>query len=434
MGYPRPHLRHALGRCEWTSKRSCIPAATSSLLSAVTAIAGAAIFSAPGPGFPVLHTILNTGIALATVAVSLLFWDLGWRTGEIRVRFLAIVFAVAGVLEVLHVMAALEPSSASEELNAVVHGLRSGTWAPPAYLLPLGTAIVLWWKPTPTTLRSCCSRSARWRRPPACLRCSSRCRVIPSPDFSASSARRSLAVPLLWIPVGITLWRRRHGDRIAHALAYYALAAALAHSLMLYSDEATSKFAMTAHFGVFAGGLFLLFSLMQMGTADTARRMRAEEELLQSINEALEVRVAARTAELAVAQRGSAPRSRRAPGGRGQRASGCTTRCARPMTICGARRRRCSNTSGCARSARWRAASRTTSTTRSRRSRSMSMRCSRTKPDSVRAPASSSPSSSARSTTSRTRWRAWASSTASVPRSSSWRRCPSTGRCATCSI
>ena len=48
---------------------------------------------------------------------------------------------------------------------------------------------------------------------------------------------------------------------------------------MLYSDEAASKFAMTAHFGVFGGGLYLLLSLMQMGTADTARRMRAEREL-----------------------------------------------------------------------------------------------------------------------------------------------------------
>ena len=49
--------------------------------------------------FPVLHTILNTGIALGTVAVSLLFWDLGWRTREPLMRFPAIVFAVVGVLE-----------------------------------------------------------------------------------------------------------------------------------------------------------------------------------------------------------------------------------------------------------------------------------------------------------------------------------------------
>jgi signal transduction histidine kinase/ActR/RegA family two-component response regulator len=262
----------------------------------VTAVAGAAIFSAPGPGFPVLHTILNTGIALGAVAVSVLFWDLGWRTGETRVRFLAIVFFVAGLLEVLHVIAALEPSSGSEDLNAAVRQLRVATWAPPSYLLPLGTAFVLWRKPTPDTsklvfaLATVAVATGLFALFQALPRYS-------APGLLGILRPTLLAVPLLWIPVGITLWRRRQGDRIAHALAYYALAAALAHSLMLYSDQATSKFAMTAHFGVFAGGLFLLLNLVQMGTADTARRMRAEQAL-QSINEALEVRVASRTAEL----------------------------------------------------------------------------------------------------------------------------------------
>ncbi len=263
----------------------------------VTAIAGAAIFTSPSPGFPVLHTILNTGIALATVAVSFLFWDLGWRTGETRVRFLAIVFAVAGFLEVLHVMAALEPASPFEQLNEVVRGLRSGTWAPPSYLLPLGTALVMWWRPSEklSNLLFACAMVA------AAAGLSTLFQWLPryadEPVFLGIIRPSLLPIPLLWIPVGIWMWRRREGDRLAHALAYYALATALAHSLMLFSEMAISRFAMTAHFGVFAGGLMLLFHLIQMGTADTMRRMRAEEELL-SINEALEVRVAARTSEL----------------------------------------------------------------------------------------------------------------------------------------
>ena len=101
---------------------------------AVCVIAAAAIFGASGPGFPVLHTILNTGIALVTVVIALLFWDLGWRTGAPVVHLLAIVFAVTGVLAILHVIAALEPSTGSETVNAVLRTLRSGTWAPPAYL------------------------------------------------------------------------------------------------------------------------------------------------------------------------------------------------------------------------------------------------------------------------------------------------------------
>ena len=48
------------------------------------------------------------------------------------------------------------------------------------------------------------------------------------------------------------------------------------------------------------GELYLLFSLTQMGTADTARRMLAERELKAS-NEVLEARVAERTAELEAA-------------------------------------------------------------------------------------------------------------------------------------
>ena len=262
----------------------------------ISVLAGVAIFAAPGPAFPILHTILNTGIALGVVAVSLLFWDLGWRTGAAPIRFLAIVYAVAGVLEILHVLAALEPSSASASLNEVLRQLRSGTWAPPAYLLPLGIGVTLWIAPTPRASKVAFAAGAV----AASAGLFALFQWLPryaEPGFLGILRPTLILVPLLWIPVGIVFWRRRAGDRIAHALAFYALGMVLAHSLMLYSDEAASKFAMTAHFGVFACGLFLLLGLMQMGTVDNARRMRIEQELKLS-NEALEARVAARTSEL----------------------------------------------------------------------------------------------------------------------------------------
>jgi signal transduction histidine kinase/ActR/RegA family two-component response regulator len=259
------------------------------IMLGVCAIAAASIFSAPGPTFPILHTILNTGIALVTVVLSLLFWDLGWRTGDPLVRFMAIIFAVAGFLEVLHVLAALEPASASEILNQVWRRLRSGTWAPPAYLLPLGLGFLLLVGPPPRTSNTVFALGTivvavglfalfQWLPRYA------------SPGWLGIVRPTLVAVPLLWIPVGLVFWRRRQGDRMAQALAFYALGTGLSHLFMLYSDVATSKFAMTAHFGVFGGGLYLLLSLVQMGTADTARRMR--------VNEELEARVAARTAQL----------------------------------------------------------------------------------------------------------------------------------------
>lgn len=261
----------------------------------ISLLAGVGIFSAPGPAFPVLHTILNTGIALGAVAVSLLFWDLGWRTNAAQIRFMAIVFAVAGFLEVLHVLAALEPASASAAVNDTLRRLRSGTWGPPAYLLPLGVGITLWIAPSPRASKTAFALATI----AAAIGLFALFQWLPK--YASSGVLgvirpTLLLVPLLWIPVSVIFWRRR-ADRIAHALAYYALGLAIAHSFMLYSDEATSKFAMSAHFGIFAMGLFLLLSLMQMGTADTARRMRIEHELKVN-NEALEARVAARTAEI----------------------------------------------------------------------------------------------------------------------------------------
>src|SRR4029077_14723951 len=63
---------------------------------AISVLGVAAIFSAPVNAFPVLHTILNTGLAIGTVMVSLLFWDLGWPTRSELLRYLAIAFAVTG--------------------------------------------------------------------------------------------------------------------------------------------------------------------------------------------------------------------------------------------------------------------------------------------------------------------------------------------------
>jgi signal transduction histidine kinase/ActR/RegA family two-component response regulator len=262
----------------------------------ICAVAAIAIFTTPTPSFPILHTILNTGIALVTVVLSLLFWDLGWRTGGTLVRFTAILYAVVGVLEVLHVLAALEPSSASETFNEILRRLRSGTWAPPAYLLPLGMGVLLW------TRRSSRAAIAVFATGTVVAAIGLFALFQWLPRYASSGwlgiVRPTLVpVPLLWIPVGVALWRRRQVDRISHALAFYALGTGLAHFFMLYSDQATSKFAMTAHFGVFATGLNLLLGLVQMGTADTARRMRVEQDLKVS-NEELEARVAARTAQL----------------------------------------------------------------------------------------------------------------------------------------
>ena len=70
--------------------------------------------------------------------------------------------------------------------------------------------------------------------------------------------------------------------------------------------------AIIAHFVRVTGELYLLLNLMQMGTADTARRMRIEQQLKVS-NEALEARVPQRTLELEALNTDLRRRGRRAP-------------------------------------------------------------------------------------------------------------------------
>ena len=262
----------------------------------VSVLGGAAIFSAPSADFPILHTMLNTGIALGIVMVSLLFSDLGWRTGEVLVRYLAIVFAVTGVLEVMHVLDAPEPSTGSEWLNDIVRRLQISTWGPPAYLLPLGIAAAFLIAPQARVS----SFAFGIGTIVVALGLLALFQVLPRYSdlgwFGITRPSLSL-VPLAWIPVGVILWRRWSNDRIVHALGYYGLGVAVAHAFMMFSDQSASKFAMVAHFGVCAFGINLLLNLMHMGTADNARRARIEHQLKVS-NEALEARVRARTLEL----------------------------------------------------------------------------------------------------------------------------------------
>ena len=213
----------------------------------VSVLGAAAIFSAPVNAFPVLHTILNTGIALVTVMLALLFWDLGWRTRDTLARYMAMLYGVVGFLEVLHVIAALDPSTAWQWLNGLHQRMRSGTWGPPAYLLPLGITSILLVVPGRRMSKRLFA-TALFAVAGALLVLFQAMPRYVDTRFMGILRPTLVLVPLLWLPPGLIFWRRRVGHPISHALGYYALGTALSHVFMLWSNEATSKFAMTAHF------------------------------------------------------------------------------------------------------------------------------------------------------------------------------------------
>jgi signal transduction histidine kinase/ActR/RegA family two-component response regulator len=254
-------------------------------------LAVAAIALPEGGDFPALHSILDTGVFLLSAMIAFLLWDLGWRTEQLLAKLKASCFAVVAVLELLHVLTAMDFSGTPQ--FAIL--LKLGTWSPAAYLLPLGLLLAL-----PLSRHGASNALfvigmiivagslmvffaivARYSQP----------------GFLGMTRPTLVLAPLLWIGVCVGHWRIRHEDRLARPFAVFAAITCLVPLLMTYSTAPADDMAIITHLVRIAGELYLLITLMQMGTEDTAQLMRAGKALKLS-NEALEARIDERTMEL----------------------------------------------------------------------------------------------------------------------------------------
>ncbi len=257
-------------------------------------LAMAAVALSVSTDLPALHSILDTAVFLLSAVLAFLLWDMGWRTAQPLARLQAACFGVVALLELLHVITALDFSEA-EHLAML---LRPGTWSPAAYLLPLGLLVALplsrddarvaWF--TAGLLVAAAALMALFALVPR----------YSEPSFLGVTRPTLIFAPLLWLPVVAGYWQNREIDRLGHVFAVFAAVTFFVPLLMLFSVAPADKIANIAHLVRVGGELYLLFSLTQMGTADTARRMHAERELKAS-NEVLEARVAVRTVELETA-------------------------------------------------------------------------------------------------------------------------------------
>jgi len=260
-------------------------------------IAVAAVILSVSSDFPQLHSILDTAACLLSAVLAFLLWDLGWRTGERLARLKSVCFAVVAGLELMHVVTVLDFSEA-RGFSVLV---RPGTFSPAAYLLPFGLLAA-----SPLSRRGVSAALFGAGLLVLAAGLMALFAMVPrySPEGFLGITRPTLLfAPLLWIPVIVENWRIRDTDRLAHVFALFAAVTLFVPLIMLFSYAPADKAAMIAHLVRVAGEFLLLFSLTQMGTFDTAQRMHAERELKAS-NEALEARVAMRTAELEAANAG----------------------------------------------------------------------------------------------------------------------------------
>ncbi len=253
----------------------------------------AAVVMSAGSSFQALHSILDTAVFLLSALLAFLLWDIGWRTRQPLAGLQAVCFTVVAVLELLHVITALGiPDNHSFALL-----VRLGTWSPAVYLLPLGLLVAL-----PLSRRDTnvvLFAGALVIVAGALMVAFALPRYSP-PSFLGMTRPTLILAPLLWIPVVIGYWRIRNQQRLGGVFAVFAAITFFVPLIMLYSVGPADKVAVLGHFIRIAGELYLLFSLTQMGTADTAQRIRAEREL-KAANEVLEARVAERTAALEAA-------------------------------------------------------------------------------------------------------------------------------------
>ncbi len=254
-------------------------------------LAFAGVLLPRGADYPALHSILDTAVFLFSAMIAFLLWDMGWRSGQRLALLKASCFAIVAALEFLHVLTALD-FTAAPQFDVL---LKLGTWSPAAYLLPLGLLLAL-----PFDRR-------RMNLPVFVgfhLLVAASLMILfavvsrySEPGFLGMTRPTLLGAPVLWVLVAIGYWRARHPDRIARMLVVFAVITFFVPLLMLFSTGPADNIAITTHLVRVAGELFLLATLIQLGTADTVQRMRVEQQL-KAGTEALEARVAERTVAL----------------------------------------------------------------------------------------------------------------------------------------
>ncbi|HEY6123027.1 MAG TPA: ATP-binding protein [Steroidobacteraceae bacterium] len=263
------------------------------------AVCSAAIFMAPANETPFVHTFFDAGIVVVSGVLALLLWDMGSRVADRLTRLLAVAIGVTAAFELIHVLPALEVSRDAVDAARIAGLVRPVTWPPAAFLLPIGLGAAYLLRKRNTNVLpafgvglSITGGLLLWI-------------FDPIPPYTAPTwfgiTRPSLVlVPILSIFVGVLYWRVRRTERLARIIGLLTLLALVSSIAMLYSEAPADRSSMTAHAARFANDLFLLVTLSQLGSIETARRMRAEYDLTLA-NEALEDRVRARTADLEAA-------------------------------------------------------------------------------------------------------------------------------------
>ncbi|HKP23906.1 MAG TPA: ATP-binding protein [Dongiaceae bacterium] len=276
------------------SEKSTVTHAVAVLLVAYVLV-GIWLLAAGSYDYPILHTILDTGVGLTAAVLAALLWVMGRHVGVPFLIWLAIAFGGAALLHLIHVLVVAEWPGGLASAPAA-EPLTAATWASGAYLLPLAIGGSLWMfaaKKANTlgfavaVLIAAAALFAIFQWLP------------PQAEQSHFGVTRPmlLLTPLLWLGIAIHCWRGRASDRMLRALAWTAPVLIIANLVMLYAQRDGDPPSIVAHLGQLVGYLILLLLLLKLASVEMTERVRVESQLAQLIDEQ-ERRVRERTADL----------------------------------------------------------------------------------------------------------------------------------------
>jgi PAS domain S-box-containing protein len=254
------------------------------------------LFSAGRRDYPNLHTILDTTASLLSGILSFLLWDLGVRNKQRFLQLGAVSFAVTAVLELVHAMVTVEWTGPLAPIRDNHLALRPSTWAPAAFILPVGLLGALW-------LARRRFGSAVWFAlglvglNTVLLLVFYKLPRYSAPGWLGISRPTLVLVPVLWGVAAWRFWKARKAERLMAAFALMSAPLLLGHIAILYSQAPHDTPAMVAHLGKTAGYLILLLSTMRLASIDMFQRIRTEADLTL-LNQELEKRVNDRTVDL----------------------------------------------------------------------------------------------------------------------------------------
>jgi len=257
------------------------------------------LLSAGPQDYPHLHAILDTVAFVLSGVLAASCWDMGRRSSDALLRWVAVVFCYVAALNFVHVIVSVEWTGTLAPIASAQSVLRPSTWPPAELLLPLGIATGL----------ALMLRGSKWR-PELVVAFGALALLLlytfyklpryTEPVVFGITRPALIANPVLWAGVIFFSWRARAEHRLMRVLVVASVGMLAGDMSMLFSEAPHDAAAMVAHLGKCSGYLAMLLGVMQMAAWDMQQRIRVERELAE-LNSALEQRVCERTSALTAA-------------------------------------------------------------------------------------------------------------------------------------